>query len=561
MLVALDAGSRGAIPGRVLTAFVAVAVIGLFRIGAAMAFDRVYTRVPNLWLVVSASSALACAALWGVLIFGVLVEHGISAYSCLWIVATTGLLTGAMTTFQARRELQLCYLVLMAGPMLAASIVRPDPQMLSLAVFGCLLLGFLFVHGGMAHRGFWSEKCDRQLLEQHARELEEARQLAEDGSKAKGAFLANMSHEIRTPLSGIIGMTELLLGTKLDARQEEYARIARSTANSLLDLIGDILDVSKIEARQLTLEHTHFELRALLDDVLAPLRTRAELKGLSLRAKIEKGAPNAFLGDPLRLRQILNNLLGNAIKFTNEGSVELRLRTEPCGPGVRLLAEVVDTGPGIPADKIDGIFESFAQADASTTRRHGGSGLGLAISRQLVALMGGELGVESTPGEGSTFRFDVRLALAVAPTGGALGDSGKVAPEPQRSLAILVAEDNAVNALLLERLLEREGHEVVIARDGVEAVSRFAEGTFDIVLMDVQMPEMDGYEATRRIRASAKGGQTPILALTAHAMRGDRERCLAAGMNDYLSKPVRPKELLAMLQRWTDPSRTIPAMA
>ncbi len=416
---------------------------------------------------------------------------------------------------------------------------------------------------------------DTTTIHTSQKKLEEARQQAEEASRSKSNFLANMSHEIRTPMNVIIGMTRLVLETSLDADQKKYLRRIESASSMLLDILNGILDLSKIEAGQLILEERPCLMEQLLDQVYSSMTGLAQEKNIVLSMEKQDNVPEAFLGDPLRLGQVLINLLGNAIKFTDQGEVCLSVRVdgEEEDGRQRIYFAVSDTGIGIPAKHQHTLFNSFQQADSSISRRYGGSGLGLAISRQLVHLMGGEIGFKSTEGAGSTFFF----TIAVRPCDpakvrqGYAGDSVQV--EPDESLAILLVEDNEANQELGTILLESAGHRVQVAENGLMALEKLAEERFDVVLMDVQMPEMDGIAATRIIRALEEGrrpvtkvdevllatlrkilagGHLPIIAMTAHAMDSDRQRCFDAGMDDYLTKPFQPQQVLETLRRFSD---------
>jgi two-component system, sensor histidine kinase and response regulator len=500
----------------------------------------------------------------------------------------------------------------------------------------------------------YSQGLER-LVEERTRELVASNQKAQAANRAKSEFLANMSHELRTPMNGVIGMASLLLDTELTAQQRDYAQTVHHSANSLLSLVNDILDLSKIEAGKLVLEPLVFDLRETVEEAAVLLGVRAAEKGLALVARVDPALPRRLVGDLGRLRQVITNLTGNAIKFTARGHVYLDLSlVERRMDSLLVRLEVRDTGIGIPADKREHIFDKFTQADASTTRRYGGTGLGLAICRELIELMGGHITVESVEGSGSTFRCTLALAAAagqpaevpallgrpllLATTGtlerGVLrellqaegatvrigapqdavpgelvvvdagddalpdgchgvvlvdpgrrhecpwycvsrpvrrrellsalaGSPGLPAGSPsapayrtpyKRPAHVLLVEDTVVNQKVATSMLKRLGFTVDLAQTGREAVERSAAGGYAVILMDCQMPEMDGLEATRLIRERevAGGPRVPIVAMTAHAMQGDRERCLAAGMDDYLSKPVRRDALEAVLLHWLD---------
>ena len=394
-------------------------------------------------------------------------------------------------------------------------------------------------------------------------DLVTAREIAEAASRTKGEFLANVTHEVRTPLHGIIGMTELVLDTPVTPIQREHLHTVRRSAEHLLTVINDVLDFSKIEAGKLNVEKIDFSLRTLVNDAMQPFLMRADRR-CELSADVTPDVPDVRVGDPHRLRQVLTNLIGNAVKFTDNGAVVVRVEpalTDRDGV-VALHFSVIDTGIGIPADKLDAVFEAFTQADGSTTRRYGGTGLGLTICRQLVDLMQGRIWVESVPMQGCAFHVELPLpasrgtgaAAEVAPDG--IAPTVLAAPRVGRRLRVLVADDNPVNRTITRHLLERRGHVATFATNGLEALDLLQTARFDLVLMDLQMPAVDGLEATASIRDCERTTGVPrvaIVALTAHAMPQDRQRCLDAGMDGFLSKPLRAGELFAEIDRVVPP--------
>ncbi len=466
------------------------------------------------------------------------------------MIWTVGGASGSMVSFAPTLRLLVLHVTLLLVPALGLGLWQGGTKGTTFAIGTMVLLVFLLTQGVWLNRAYMKQLEDRATEEARLRELELAKAAAEAANVAKSLFLANMSHEIRTPMHGVMGMAQVVLAGELPAESRENVEAIHGASETLLRVLNEILDFSKVEAGKVELERVPFALRRMLEELRLTVRPLATMKGFRLDWTVDDAVPERAIGDGVRLRQILMNLLGNAVKFTTAGAVGLRVAREP-GDALRLT--VTDSGIGIPADKQQLIFEAFAQADGTVSRRFGGTGLGLAISAKLVALMGGQLTVSSEVGQGSEFSFAVGLPESTAEP---VATSEQAAAQERPGLRLLLAEDNAVSQRVAVALLAKRGHHVTVVENGVAAIAAWERDEFDALLMDNQMPEMGGLDAVREIRAREEREnrrRTPAVMLTASAMLGDRERFLDGGVDGYLAKPFHADELYAALAKVAAP--------
>lgn len=497
------------------------------------------------WLSYALGGVFSAASFWLIIPPLLAIFYGSLRSGFIWLVlciATIIVLSGAMEN----------------GFNFPATPVNNELLLQTVSICGLILVIFAlayFFERGKQEAALQIQEADRKLRAKEKVELMAKK--AEDASLAKSAFLAMMSHEIRTPLNGVLGMTGLLSETPLTSEQREYAHVIRVSGEALLTVINDILDFSKVESGKLEFENSNFQIKNLIDEAIGIVNLQANAKGDTLKTQLDPNVPLWVSGDPSRIRQVLINLLMNAVKFTEFGSIELNVKLiqkDEASQQIMLLFSVIDTGIGMDQNVRDKLFQPFSQGDASTSRKYGGTGLGLAISKRLVELMHGEIGVESHVGQGSKFWFKLPLKEAQPENE---NDDIEEQQNTQRlqqkqSARILLVDDVATNVQVGLRILNRLGYHADAVGNGFEAVQAIRFVPYDLILMDCQMPEMDGYEATKSIRKmkNHKINRVPIIAMTAHALKGDKEKCLAAGMDDYISKPIDLKEIEIKIEKW-----------
>ena len=556
VLLGLSSGYFGEHPVLVGSLTLTSVIVAGMRAYLAWRFAELYRHRRRLYRSCFAAGILLATVSWSLLSSLAVVLYGLGWLSFLGLLMTVAMTAMAIVVYAANLPLVQGLAAAMLAPHAVAGLLTGGREGLLLSAAAVVFLVYTWTVGRRFHTELWRGLVNAKLLEKHARELDDARIRAEAVRDSHGEFLATLSHEIRTPLGGILGMSELLSTSDDPEEWRRHSKVIQTTADGLLSLIDSILDFSKIEAAKLRLEATDFSLRRIINEVIELHAPRAAQRGIELESDLAADLPDWLVGDALRLRQVLTNLVGNAIKFTPEGSVVLRARSEIRSNRPWLHFAVEDTGVGIEKDAQQKLFSAFVQGDGSISRRFGGTGLGLAICLRIVELQEGEIGFDSTPGAGSTFWFRIPCTLSRLPPQERLREqrlqpsSAEIRLRRRQDCRILLVEDNEVNRIVALQLLGQLDMRADAVVDGCEALEAMEDQVYDLVLMDCEMPRLDGWEATRRIRRREIGTRhTPIVAMTAHAMAGDREKCLAAGMDDYLPKPFRREDLVAVLDR------------
>ena len=542
------------------TVFVLLTAAGLLRLILGIRFEDLYFRSPAVWVASYYGAVLSQAIVWGGTTAFLIWQYVTDWPAYLSGFSTAGVVAGGTIGLSTHLRLQQSYVVVILLPGIIACWAVPDPTANTLGILFLLAIGFLFALGRRLNHSYWTSLKNNRLLTRRAEQLAEAKIKAESADRAKSQFVANISHELRTPLNGLIGTIELLRHNDSAELQTKYLDVMAGSAQVLLHRISEILDFSKIDAGKLELDTIAMDPVSVAQEATSLMRDAAESKGLALEVDTADDLPQTVIGDPYRLNQILLNLLSNAIKFTEQGRITVTLEKLQSPPDAVILRFTVsDTGIGIPQKAQEHIFESFVQAEGSSARKYGGTGLGLSVASELVRLMGGELRVHSQVGVGSHFSFSLAFETPrdVTTSEPEVKDTGANEAPPPLKLNVLLAEDNQVNQFVAEEMLSVLQCTTHCAHNGQAAVDQFEKGGIDVILMDCEMPEMDGFEATKRIRQIESVGQLepiPIIALTAHVAREDRERTASVGMNGFLSKPFTVNGLYKVLVEVTEAS-------